>query len=171
MKSSVFTIGYEGAELPTFLATLASTGIQHLIDVRDVPISRKRGFSKSGLAVALADIGIGYTHLKALGDPKPGRDAMRRGDYSAFLTIYSSHIANDEAKLALGLAAKIARTQKIVLLCYERSPKQCHRTIVAEKLSALGTFEVRHLGVNDPAQRSREATCASNIAAPGPIPA
>lgn len=147
MKRSVFTIGYEGADLDTFLATLALAGVEHLVDVRDVPISRKRGFSKTKLAEALAVAGIGYTHLKPLGDPKAGREAMKRGDYPAFLKIYDNHISSCDSQRALDTAAEIARNAATVLLCYERNPKQCHRTIVAEQLMRRDTFEIRHLGV------------------------
>jgi len=147
MKRTVFTIGYEGADLDTFLATLALAGVEHLLDVRDVPISRKRGFSKIKLAEALAFAGIGYTHLKPLGDPKPGREAMKRGDYLAFLKIYENHISRCDSQRALDTAAEIARNAATVLLCYERNPKQCHRTIVAEQLLRRDTFEIRHLGV------------------------
>ncbi len=149
MKRSVFTIGYEGADLDTFLATLGLAGVEHLIDVRDVPISRKRGFSKAKLADALAIAGIHYTHLKALGDPKAGRDAMKRGDYSAFLTIYNQHLETDDAQQSLDVAAGIARNAVTVLLCYERNPKQCHRTIVAEQLQSRGDLDIRHLGVSE----------------------
>ena len=148
MQRSIFTIGYEGAELSAFLDTLVLAEIEHLVDVRDVPVSRKRGFSKSSLGEALAATGISYTHLKALGDPKPGRDAMKRGDYATFLSIYSQHIASEAAQRALADAAAIARTSTTVLLCFERNPKHCHRTIVAEELRARDALDVRHLGIN-----------------------
>jgi uncharacterized protein (DUF488 family) len=148
MKRSVLTIGYEGAEIDAFLATLSLAGVQHLVDVRDIPISRKRGFSKSKLADALSTIGIRYTHLKALGDPKEGREAMKRGDYRGFLNIYNQHIAAEEAQQALHFAAEIARQENVALLCYERNPKECHRTIVADQLLLRGVSDIRHLGVN-----------------------
>lgn len=42
-RTSLHTIGYEGSSIDEFLATLAAVGIDLLIDVRDVPISRKKG--------------------------------------------------------------------------------------------------------------------------------
>ena len=158
MKRSVLTIGYEGVDLADFLVTLSLAGVQHLVDVRDVPVSRKRGFSKTKLADALGDVGIRYTHLKALGDPKDGRDAMKRGDYQRFLNIYRRHIASDDGKRALDVAAEIALEATTVLLCYERNPKECQRTIVAEYLLQRGVSEVRHLGVTAP----RRGTMRSN---------
>jgi len=62
MNKTIFTIGYEGADLDLFLGTLVKAGISHVIDVRDVPASRKRGFSKNALAAALNAQGIAYTH-------------------------------------------------------------------------------------------------------------
>ena len=147
MTPDILTIGYEGADLDSFLSTLALAGVEHLVDVRDLPISRKRGFSKSSLALALNAAGIRYTHLKALGDPKAGRDAMKQGDYQAFLAIYSAHIATDSAQKALDEAADIARSARTVLLCYERNPKECHRSLVVEHLQGRESFGVRHLGV------------------------
>ncbi len=154
MTAIVFTIGYEGAEVDHFLSTLADAGVMHVIDIRDVPASRKRGFSKNALASALEENGIGYTHLKALGDPKPGREAMRRGDYGAFLAIYSDHIEQPAAQASLGDAVNIALAEPSVLLCYERDPKHCHRTLVAGMMKGLASFTIRHLGVNPRTVRS-----------------
>jgi uncharacterized protein (DUF488 family) len=67
------TIGYEGISIGDFLATLELVGIDLVIDVRCVPLSRKPGFSKSILARWLASRDIQYLHLKELGDPKEGR--------------------------------------------------------------------------------------------------
>src|SRR3954453_21108705 len=80
-KSTILTtIGYEAAELDDFVATLLAAGITRLIDVRELPISRRRGFAKRALSEALADAGIVYVHLRGLGDPKEGREAARVGD-------------------------------------------------------------------------------------------
>lgn len=148
MSVSLYTVGYEGAEIGLFLATLCAAGIEHVIDVRDVPISRKRGFSKNSLSACLSEVGIEYTHLKPLGDPKPGRDAMRKGDHETFLRVYHAHLATVPAQHALDKAVTIAESATSVLLCYERAPRHCHRSIVAMQMSKRATFVVQHLGVN-----------------------
>ena len=148
MTATVFTIGYEGAAVDDFLSTLAHAGIMHVIDIRDVPASRKRGFSKNVLAAALEENGVGYTHLKPLGDPKPGREAMRRGDYATFLQIYKDHIVQAPAQASLVDAVNIALAEPSALLCYERDPKHCHRTLVAGMMKEKAQFAIRHLGVN-----------------------
>lgn len=74
-EKHLYTVGYEGVDLDEFIATLKTFGIKQIIDVRDLPLSRKRGFSKNALASALAEAGVKYLHVKSLGDPKPGREA------------------------------------------------------------------------------------------------
>lgn len=148
MPRVLYTVGYEGADIAHFLRTLKDCGIERLIDVRDVPVSRKRGFSKTALANALNEIGIAYSHLKQLGDPKAGREAMRRGDYPAFLEIYTSHIATAEGQEALQTAVELAGMSQSILLCYERSPALCHRTVVAKEMALLGKFDVKNVGIN-----------------------
>jgi uncharacterized protein (DUF488 family) len=71
---NLFTVGYEGLMLEAFIQRLQSNSIQTLVDVRELPLSRKRGFSKRALAEALALQGITYLHMPALGCPKPIRD-------------------------------------------------------------------------------------------------
>src|SRR5688572_3142195 len=81
----VFTIGYEGRSLDQFLADLGAQGVTLLADVRDAPVSRKPGFSKSPLAAALQQAGISYRHIRALGCPKPIRDACKQdGDWARY---------------------------------------------------------------------------------------
>jgi uncharacterized protein (DUF488 family) len=142
------TIGYEGAELADFLATLSAYGVAQVIDVRDVPVSRKPGFSKRALAGALAAKGIAYVHIKELGDPKPGRDAARRGEFATFRKIYCHHLKGTDAQAALSFAARLAAETISCLLCFERAHEHCHRTIVAKALSEREGFIVRHLWVH-----------------------
>ena len=90
MKQTISTIGYEGATIGAFVTALRDASIDILIDVRDLPLSRKNGFSKKRLAQILAEADIDYIHLKGLGDPKDGRNAARAGDYGLFRQIFWS---------------------------------------------------------------------------------
>src|SRR5260221_14335952 len=87
----LFKVGYEGSKPSDLFASLQDSGVTLLIDVRDVPISRKPGFSKTSLAQGLEAAGIRYLHLKGLGDPKPGRIAAREGRLSDFRRIFPAH--------------------------------------------------------------------------------
>lgn len=145
----LYTVGYEGAELSAFLTTLCHLGIRQIIDVRELPLSRRRGFSKRALSEALQQKGISYTHLKELGDPKPGREAARRGDFAEFRRIYKQHLRKVSSQEALAVVADLAAKQRSCLLCYERDSVHCHRSIVSAALAEDWKFTVNHIGVRD----------------------
>lgn len=150
---TVYTIGYEGASLANFLATLRLAGIQRVVDVRQLPQSRRPGFSKNVLAAALKGENISYEHRKQLGDPKAGRDAARAGRHDEFRRIFGEHMDKEESKSELRSLVDTLNDEVCVLLCYEREPKHCHRGILCDDLKKLGSFDIRHIGVQ-PAARS-----------------
>jgi uncharacterized protein (DUF488 family) len=135
---SLMTIGYEGSSVDDFVATLEVARVRILVDVRAVTVSRKKGFSKNGLAARLAAHGIRYVHAKDLGDPKPGREAAKAGDYDAFRKIFGAHLATAEAQQAVKDVGNLAQTEMTCLMCYERDPSTCHRQIVATQLKEYG---------------------------------
>lgn len=128
------TIGYEQATQDAVIGRLKAAGVEVLIDVRAVAASRRAGFSKRLLAASLEAEGIEYVHLRALGTPKPGRDAARAGRTAEMRAIYEAHLETPEAQVELARAAAIASEKKAALLCYEADAAHCHRAIVAERL-------------------------------------
>jgi uncharacterized protein (DUF488 family) len=157
VAKKIFTIGYEGAELADFLATLIACGISQIVDVRDIPLSRKKGFSKSVLSEALRKKDIEYLHIRGLGDPKAGREAARRGEFALFRKIYNQHLKTEAAQLALEEARKAASNRISCLLCFERSNENCHRSIIATRLSETSQFTIRHIGIRVGAAKHRKA--------------
>ncbi|HEY1427282.1 MAG TPA: DUF488 domain-containing protein [Caulobacteraceae bacterium] len=139
------TIGYEAATQGAVIAALKGAGVEVLIDVRAVPSSRRAGFSKRLLAASLAEAGIDYVHLRALGTPKPGRQAARAGRHAEMARIYEAHLAEPHAQFELAEALDIAKERPSALLCYEAEAAHCHRRIVAERLTAQYPFEVEDL--------------------------
>jgi uncharacterized protein (DUF488 family) len=131
---SFHTIGYEGATLDDFIAALIGANVATLVDVREVAISRKKGFSKRGLAAALASAGLAYAHLPRLGDPKSGRLAARAGDLAEFRAIYEAHLSAPAAQESFQALAGPIRSGGACLMCFERDPAFCHRTILARRL-------------------------------------
>ena len=128
----LFTIGYEKATPAAVLDALKSAKIDILVDTRAVAASRRPGFSKRQLAAALDETGIAYLHLQKLGTPTEGREAARSGDMATLWRIYDKHVKTPEAREALDELASIVRSgQRVCLLCYERDPKQCHRSRIA----------------------------------------
>jgi len=128
--TTVYTIGYEAATMAEFLAALETAGVRRVIDVRALPLSRRPGFSKSPLAAELATHGIDYVHLKALGTPKPGRDAARKGDVATLRAVYDGQLALPEAQAAAARMRDLIAETPSALLCFERDPCLCHRTLL-----------------------------------------
>lgn len=147
--NTIFTIGYEGTDIDRFVKTLLAVGIDAIADVRAVPLSRKKGFSKNALKERLESAGIEYLSAKELGDPKPGREAAKSGNYAAFRSIYTQHIDQPDQVDAVGRLVDVARGRSICLLCFERDPATCHRMIVAERM-APHDFQAFHLYADDP---------------------
>jgi uncharacterized protein (DUF488 family) len=145
MTRTLLTIGYEGRTVDELIAALREAETELLIDVRAIAASRRPGFSKTALSGALREAGIDYLHLRALGTPKPGRDAARKGRAAEMRSIFESHLETPEAEFAFEQAHAAARERRSALLCFERDPACCHRSVLAERLIERSGFSVRCL--------------------------
>ena len=129
MQLHFFTIGYEGTTVPDFLRALDKAGVRQLVDIRALPLSRRPGFSKSALRTALEEAGIAYVHLRALGTPAEGREAARKGRQHDLERIYRSQLELPEAIAATAQLRQLAGEAPTALLCFEREPAGCHRSL------------------------------------------
>jgi uncharacterized protein (DUF488 family) len=143
VQMRIFTIGYEGATVAEFLAALQKAGIERVVDVRALPLSRRPGFSKTALRGALEEAGIEYVHLKALGTPSEGRSAARAGRHEDLKRIYAGQLELPEAMMQSAQMLELAREKPSALLCMEREPAHCHRTLLLDAVA--GDAEVVHL--------------------------
>ena len=139
----IFTIGYEGATQPELVAALQKAGVERVIDVRAVPLSRKPGFSKNILAAGLKEAGIDYVHLKALGTPAEGREAARKGRFEEMERIYAEQLETPEAAAQSAQMIALAEEKPSALLCFERDPAHCHRTPL--RLAVMPEWETTNL--------------------------
>jgi uncharacterized protein (DUF488 family) len=139
----IFTIGYEGTTVGEILAALQQAGVERVIDVRAVPNSRRPGFSKTPLRNALAEVGIDYVHLRALGTPADGRAAARAGRHKELERIYAGQLELPEAMAQGAQMVELSREKPSAVLCYERDPSGCHRTLLLD--SVAPDAEVEHL--------------------------
>jgi uncharacterized protein (DUF488 family) len=131
----IFTIGYEGTTVPEFIATLQKAGVERVIDVRALPLSRRPGFSKSPLRAALEEAHIDYVHLKALGTPSEGRTAARAGRHADMARIYAGQLELPEAMAQSAQMLELAKEKPSALLCMEREPEHCHRTLLLKAVA------------------------------------
>jgi uncharacterized protein (DUF488 family) len=131
VATALFTIGYQGRALDELIAMLEARRISRVIDVRDLPLSRRRGFSKTPLREALAAAGIEYVHLREAGNPY--RRERHTLEVRELLAKYGGHL--DGARDAvLGVAAAV-RGKRVALLCYELDHATCHRSILAPRVA------------------------------------
>ncbi len=133
MANELFTVGYEGIDINSFVEHLRSKNIDCLIDVREIPLSRKKGFSKTALSIRLEQENIRYVHLKELGSPKPVRSKLKEdGDYARFFDAMKSYLADKKDVIEKAYQYVIEKT--CCLMCFEHLASQCHRNIVATKI-------------------------------------
>lgn len=157
----LFTIGYEGAKLEDFVATLKMAKIDVLFDVRELPASRRKGFSKNALAEAVQKVGIEYQHDKRLGSPRDIRQQLYAdGDYERFFSDFSDYLSTQ-----MHVIQALSRQLKgnVALMCYERDPDTCHRRVVADALLKHTNKAPSHIGVQHDAARKKGNTSRSNL--------
>jgi uncharacterized protein (DUF488 family) len=139
------TIGYEAATQADVIGRLKAARVELLIDVRAISASRRPGFSKTMLAASLAEAGLDYLHLRALGTPKAGREAAHAGRIEEMRKIYEAHLEEPDALAQLAQATEASERRRTALLCYEADAARRHRTIVAERISAVTGAKVMNL--------------------------
>jgi uncharacterized protein (DUF488 family) len=138
MRATAYTIGYEGLGIEAFVSLLRAARIVHLIDIREVAISRKKGFSKGALSQHLQDAGVRYTHIRALGCPKPTRDRYREdGNWTRYTRAFLAYL-DTQATVVLELD-RTAKKERCALMCFEADYTRCHRSLVAQRLNCAVT--------------------------------
>lgn len=141
---TLFTIGYEGLDIADFIKCLRDARIHVVVDVRELPLSRKKGFSKTALREQLAIAGIGYEHLPALGCPKSIRNQYRcDGDWTLYTQDFLAYLETQNASVRA--LAQQSRTTTACLLCFEADHSMCHRTYVARAARRFGAPMIKHL--------------------------
>ncbi|MFH5804973.1 DUF488 family protein [Alienimonas sp. DA493] len=145
-KPAVFTAGYTGVSVDGLIEALLEHSVQRVVDVRELPLSRRAGFSKNGLAARLAVDSIGYTHLRSLGSPRDARKRyMSDHDWPTFATAVNDHLMTPAAVEALDRLAELVGDERCCLLCTCPAPERCHRSLVAEALAEVKRVEVVHV--------------------------
>lgn len=134
---SLFTIGYENKKIEEFVDRLQQVGVSVVIDVREVPISRKPGFSKSRLREYLEQFNIKYIHTKELGSPKELRKKLYEDtNYEYFFNGYKEYLRT-QIDTVVNLYWDTIVHEASCLMCMEEKPAYCHRKIVADKIKEI----------------------------------
>lgn len=134
----LFTIGYEGVSLETYINKLIINDVKVLCDVRKNSYSQKWGFSKSTLQDACEKVGIKYIHIPQLGIETEERQELNTiADYKALFKHYESNTLKDNWSYLLDLSEILKKNKRVALTCFEKSIQMCHRSVVANNLMSL----------------------------------
>lgn len=146
----VYTLGYQLRDIDDYVRSAKEAGTGVVLDVRENAWSRKPGFSKSALIENLDAVGIDYVHASFVGNPKRFRNKAE--SYRECLKKYQGYIYAKPGLLDEfnDLMQKlVGGGRKVCLLCYERHPHDCHRSLLIDawRERYAVDVEIRHLGV------------------------
>lgn len=142
-SSRVYTVGHSNRTIEAFLEILAAHSIERIVDVRTVPKSRHNPqFAQEALRQSLADAGVDYRHMKALGGlRKPAADSVNTGWRNDAFRAYADHMQSAEFEAAVTELVALAREARTAVMCAEAVPWRCHRSLIGDAL-LVRAFEV-----------------------------
>ena len=147
METVLYTIGYEGINQNDFFKYLKHNKITVVADVRYLPLSRKKGFSKSTLSEFLSSKNIDYINYRELGADKRLRDKLKEdGNYESFFKAMAKSVLNHKEQLT-EVNQMLRNGKNVALMCFEKNYKLCHRMVVAKgvkKINGNG-LKIKHL--------------------------
>ena len=130
----LFTIGYEGKSVESFMNILIQKDVRLLCDVRKNPLSRKFGFSKSRLSSIADWVKVEYVHIPGLGIESEKRVFLRsKDDYRCLFDDYAKTLPSRKPFLD-EVYALMRKNHRVALMCYEKEPEMCHRHVVRDYL-------------------------------------
>ena len=142
IETRVLTVGHSNHPLETFVSLLQQHGVQTLADVRSTPYSRfNPHFSRKSLDAALQAHGIAYLFFgQALGGRPEDRSCYENGrvryDRLARTSLYREGIDR---------VVEAAGNERIALMCAEKEPLDCHRTLLVGRSLAGRGVAVTHI--------------------------
>lgn len=125
---------------------LEAHGVEQLIDIRTMPRSRTNPqFNRDTLPGSLKRAGIGYAHMPSLGGLRhPKADSLNTAWRNESFRGYADYMQTVEFERALGELIESATEKQTVIMCAEAVPWRCHRSLVADALTARG-IAVEHI--------------------------
>jgi uncharacterized protein (DUF488 family) len=143
---NLYTIGYQGVDVMTYVRKLKAAGVAVVADVRETPWSHKPGFCKNALISELSKAGIDYVHVKSAGNPKENRRTA--SDLTECLRRYEQYLAANPAgvvDLVSVVRAAASQNRAVCLTCFEKDVKDCHRSILVSAIRKRISISAVHL--------------------------
>jgi uncharacterized protein (DUF488 family) len=141
-RPSLFTIGHSDHEMAKFVALLQQHGVTAIADVRSQPYSRfTPQFNRETVAEALKRAGVHYVFFgRELGARRSERESYRNGQARYELIKDLPAFQEGLDRIRRGVA-----TQRITLMCAEKDPITCHRTVLVCRQLRQEPFDIRHI--------------------------
>lgn len=145
-RTTLWTVGHSTQTLEQLIDSLRAYEISLLVDVRTVPRSRRNPqFNRESLPGDLEPVGIAYRHEKGLGGlRKPRKDSTNLGWQNAGFRGYADYMETDDFELHIDALIEQAAGSRIAVMCAEAVPWRCHRSLIADALTARG-IDVVHI--------------------------
>ena len=142
----IFTLGHSTRSLAELVEILRAHGVERLVDVRTIPRSRHNPqFNRETLSKALHNRHLSYRHMKALGGLRHARpDSINTGWRNPSFRGYADYMQTPDFKEALASLLRLAKQKPTAIMCAEAVPWRCHRSLIADALTARG-YEVRDI--------------------------
>jgi uncharacterized protein (DUF488 family) len=136
----ICTIGHSTRPIDSFIELLVSNNIVRVLDVRTVPRSRHNPqFNRDALPASLEAAGIAYSHLQGLGGLRHAHiDSLNLGWHNLSFRGYADYMQTPEFAENVEQVAKLAATERCVLMCAEAVPWRCHRSMIGDALLVRG---------------------------------
>jgi uncharacterized protein (DUF488 family) len=136
----LWTVGHSTRTLAELVALLKSFEIGVLADIRTVPRSRKNPqFNRETLPVGLEPHGIRYAHLKRLGGLRHARkDSPNVGWRNENFRGFADYALTEDFETGLTELRTLTEQGRVSLMCAEAVPWRCHRSLVADVVTARG---------------------------------
>lgn len=137
---TVLSIGHSTRSIEEFIRLLQAHDVTRVVDVRTIPRSRHNPqFNRDALPASLKKAGVGYTHLAELGGRRPTtRDSINTGWRNASFRGYADYMQTPEFREGVEQLIRLAREDRLALMCAEAVPWRCHRSLIEDALWVRG---------------------------------
>ncbi len=145
MAERIFTIGHSTHPIDAFIEMLNAFQVELVVDVRTIPNSRHNPqFNEDALANSLAEHGIEYCRIEALGGLRPtSKESINTGWRNASFRGYADYMQTPEFVRGVEKLTELASQKVTVIMCAEAVPWRCHRSLIGDALL------VRNVAVED----------------------
>jgi len=140
----LYTVGHSNRSFEDFVNILLQNGIEAIADVRSSPGSKRfPWFNRSHFRARLPEMGVRYIWFRDLGGFK--RSKGEDGSSPGGLEGYRAYMGQEKFRAAVQELLKLAGSLRTAIMCAEKDPAKCHRSLLSEYIRELG-HEVVHVG-------------------------